>query len=303
MLKKITSGKILTTLILIISFAIIGSIGVSYYIVKNFTGKAPLIKKVTTLWKKLSPKHTVHTITFRTPDNIELAGILLEHPKAKRNILLCHGYRSCKEHLKRLVTFFPHDNILLFDYRAHGQSSGNTVTIGYDEQKDVLSALNFLEKHKGTKKLPIYGIGISMGAVSLLGATTQYQGKALKAIVIDSAFNRLDEQVSHTFTSYTGLPKVPFMSFTQLMYEYFFDVSMADINTAAWAENITIPVLVVHSKDDTHSPLVMAENIYDSLKGPKKMWQVESCEHGKIFKSFPKEYQEQVNNFFGSSII
>ena len=140
----------------------------------------------------LFKKFNAQPVSFSTQDGIGIAGLLIIRPEAARNILVCHGYRMAKERMHRFALMFPHDNILLFDYRAHGQSEGGRSSIGYYEKNDVLAALHFLQENTLTAHLPIVGVGVSMGAVTLLSAACQ--SGICKAIVLDAPFARLDSR-------------------------------------------------------------------------------------------------------------
>ncbi len=109
-------------------------------------------------------------VAIRTCDCIDLHGYLIVRKNAKKNILLCHGYRMTKEHMLPFLQLFPDDNFLLFDFRAHGQSGGELISIGCYEQRDVHAAIDFLAHDTRTKGLPLIGIGVSMGGATLLGA-------------------------------------------------------------------------------------------------------------------------------------
>lgn len=86
-------------------------------------------------------------VTFKATDGVELAGSMLVRPEAKRNIVVCAGfYEGLKEGMASFLHLFPQDsNILLFDARGHGESSGRfwsySGDYGLQEYRDVIGAL------------------------------------------------------------------------------------------------------------------------------------------------------------------
>jgi len=82
--------------------------------------------------------------------------------------------------------------VLLFDFRAHGESSGSRTSLGYHEQKDVLAALSILKAREeiDLQRIGIYGFSMG-GSTAILTAA---QSGAFSAVVADSAFTSLKDQ-------------------------------------------------------------------------------------------------------------
>lgn len=83
-------------------------------------------------------------------------------------------------------------NILLFDYRGHGQSSLIPTTCGNAEVNDLLAAVHVAASQAETRRGQVFIHGFSMGAaVALLLPTCP----AVAGIIADSSYARLDEMV------------------------------------------------------------------------------------------------------------
>ena len=277
-------------------------VSISYIIVKHFTSRrsrdaAWYIK--TNLYKQnLCATHNAIPLSFTTKDGLTLAGLLFVRENAKYNLLVCHGYSRYKEDMRTIVSLFPDQNMFFFDYRAHGESEGVATTIGHHEILDVFGALAILQTHEKTKDLPVVGIGFSMGAATLLGAAVQ--GASFKGLVVDSVFKRLDEQIAKMFGTKTGLPQVPFVSMCQTVYKYLFNCDMSEVNPFAWIQQLQMPMLIIHAKNDTLADAAVAQELFDIKEGYKKLWIVEHAPHATIYKHYPQEYAQQVNNFLSS---
>src|SRR5690606_3183417 len=85
-------------------------------------------------------------------------------------------------------------NVLSFDFRAHGQSSGQLTTFGDLESLDVLAAVRWLRDNKPQQAEKIFGIGASMGAAALITAAADPspEGRAIDAVVVFGTYARLD---------------------------------------------------------------------------------------------------------------
>lgn len=84
-------------------------------------------------------------------------------------VFLAHGWSSNKsDMLDRAAILHPDYNLLLFDFRNHGQSEPAYTTQGVREAGDLLAMLDWLEEAKGPT--PVAVLGVSMGGASGLNA-------------------------------------------------------------------------------------------------------------------------------------
>jgi fermentation-respiration switch protein FrsA (DUF1100 family) len=249
-------------------------------------------------------RRTYHTqpVHFYSKDGLRLSGLLIKRPHARRVILLCHGLAMSKEHMKRFIDLFPEDTLLVFDFRAHGQSEGDFISIGNFERYDVRAAYDFLRSHEATKNLPLIGFGVSMGGAALLGAIA-CQNVACDGIIIDSSFADLREQITHAFTDRTGLPKAILMPVTLALYELIGGYSIEQVVPKQFMTKVKGPVFIAHSEVDTTTPLAQARLLYDAASHPhKEMWVVKDAEHARIVHKYPREYAERIAQFLARCV-
>ena len=74
-------------------------------------------------------------------------------------------------------------NVLLFNWRAHGQSEGEVVTLGFNERYDLIAAVQFA-KSKGAERVGV--LGFSMGGTVAIATAAVYED--IDAVVADSPF-------------------------------------------------------------------------------------------------------------------
>ena len=84
-------------------------------------------------------------------------------------------------------------NVLLFDWRAHGESDGERTTFGYEEVKDLAAALDYVSSRPEVDPERIGVLGNSMGAaIAIRGGAALPQ---LKAVVSDSPYPSLQDSI------------------------------------------------------------------------------------------------------------
>ena len=93
-------------------------------------------------------------------------------------------------------------NVLMFDFRGHGRSEGQIVTIGALEQADLFGAVDYVTvKHKAAR---VGVLGFSMGAgVALMVAA---QDERIKTVVVDGAYPRLSGLLAN-YMRINGIPR------------------------------------------------------------------------------------------------
>ena len=148
---------------------------------------------------------------FTSDDGVALAGWWIDAVRlpagtdselaedwGKRTVVLCHGVGSAKERELDLARYLAARgfNVLVFDFRGHGQSGGNFISFGVRERCDVMAAIAWAKSKHPAEAEHLFGIGSNCGAAALLGAAVEKgPGEQLEGVVLFEPFARFDEVV------------------------------------------------------------------------------------------------------------
>jgi uncharacterized protein len=278
-------------------------VGISYYTVTKLAFPADYVAfgtsqsaLVNELRQELLKRGDIVQVGFNNQDNQRLAGFLIKRPHATANLVACHGFKGNKEWLYGLIDMFPHWNILLFDFRAHGQSEGNIITIGCHEYKDVIAAAAFM-RETTTTSLPMILYGVSMGGASILKAV-QMVPDLCDTLIIDSSYANLYRIVLRTFATKTGLPFYPFFPVTKYLFEHVTDCDISSMNPAKCVKNIQQPILFIHACNDTFTPAVHSVRLFRNAINPQSnLWIGPRCRHGLLSSYYTDLYKQKVAAF------
>ncbi len=129
---------------------------------------------------------------------LRLRGWVNDVPRARGTVVLAHGYRDDRTQLALLVEPLARRGLrtLGFDFRAHGESEGDRVTIGVEESLDVIAALGFARRTFGE---PVSYMGFSMGAAAYLLSLDRDGGGEAHVAVLDSPYDTLHEAIAARF--------------------------------------------------------------------------------------------------------
>lgn len=241
-------------------------------------------------------------VSFVTRDGVTLRGWFIpqyghdaeemphqgEH--AQKTIILLHGYPADKGDILPSFAFLGKTyNLLLFDFRYLGESDGAYSTAGALEREDLIAAIGFL-KLRGIDKVGIWGFSVG-GAVALMTAP---DAPEIRAIVSQSSYASLNQMVPELY-------RVPFLKYplaylTRLWALLILGIDLREVSPARSAENLSIPVFIIHSKNDDVISFQHALLIQEALKeNPRaEFWFEENLIHG----GFSPAYQKRIADFF-----
>lgn len=298
---------------IVMSLLIIGCtivFGISYYALSKLTfagdrlyygrKQSVLAEQIRT---ELLKRPHISSITFKNEENHTLAGLFIERKNATANAVFCHGFKSCKEFLYSLIDMFPHWNILLFDFRAHGQSEGSISSIGCHEYKDVICAMEYLKNRtKSITKIPSILLGISMGGASVIKAAEQ-QPDICDAVITDSAYANLDHTLYTTFIEHSGLPEYPFFTIVKSLFQYFTEYEVEKMNPAQCMNTIKQPVLIMHSCNDALIAPSQAIKLFENAANSNsKLWISPHCRHAWLHVYRADLYKQKIATFLNKNL-
>jgi pimeloyl-ACP methyl ester carboxylesterase len=285
----------------------------TYYILRQLTFVSdPIIygkkqsKIAQEIREELLKRTDIRTVSFVTEDHLKLVGYLFTRLHAQANVLLCHGYRGSKEFMYGYIDMFPQCNVLMFDFRAHGQSEGDIISIGCHEYKDVIAAAKYMKqltKGPNGKDLPMIFVGVSMGGSSAIKAAEHDKGLC-NALIIDSAYSDLRRMMLRGFTLRVGLPYYPFFPMLKFLFQHWASCDISMMNVMKSVENLTLPIMFIHSCNDSFTPPSHSLRLYaHSVSKNPKIWIGPVCRHGWLHSYYSDIYKKKVFKFLRKSGI
>lgn len=233
-------------------------------------------------------------ITLTSSDNIKIRAWLIKSDKANSTIIIGHGYPFDKSNILPITVFlYPDYNILLYDHRYFGKSSGYISTLGIKEVEDVKATINYINKIFPEQKVVLYGFSLS-------ASTMLMTKEKVDAIIADSPYANLENMVNHVYSIF-GPFKFVFVEVTNLLSIIFFRVHPKQISPATSVKNTTIPILIIHGSKDTQIPVENAYELKDSNQKIELMI-FKNADHGQSYALYQTQYIDSIKDFLKKHI-
>jgi uncharacterized protein len=242
---------------------------------------------------------TFETVSFDATDGTRLRGWWIPaqssdaglSERSTRTVVICHGLAGSKSTQLLLARdLVPAGyNVLVFDFRAHGESAGQTVTFGDLERRDVLGAVQWIRATHPNESETLFGVGVSTGATALIAAAADpsAEGQAISAVALYAPFAQLNDVADSVLSDYflpplnwlslhVGLPMASLQSGAHLT-----TFSPATLAEHLWPR----PVLIIHGVDDSIVPFNQSLILYNTISIPKDSYWLDRAGHNDILRS------------------
>nr|WP_244247313.1 alpha/beta fold hydrolase [Leptospira montravelensis] len=232
--------------------------------------------------------------------SLRLRGWYFKNPKKKKcGVVLLHGHGRTRYGVLKYTPLFWKRGCSLFTYdaRHHGESAGEYGTYGFYEKQDLERAIEFFSEISTVPEEDIGIFGASFGAATAL----QYaEGRSDFAFVIaDSPYMDMRSIVEKRAVDLYS-PLVLFLSPIALsVAELRADFLVDEVSPKKAAKSISVPVLIIHSKEDEITPVSHSEEIFQNLKSSRKQLFISDwgARHCKSIDTRYNEYESIVNLF------
>lgn len=238
-------------------------------------------------------------------DNLSLKAQFIENKMdSKKAVILVHGFRKTGADMGDYTKFyFDNDyHILMPDLRGHGESEGDYYGYGWHDRLDIIDWTQFLINQYDINEIVLHGNSAGAAAV-LLTSGEKTLPKEVKAIVADSSYSTMKDELAHQLKHLYGLPATPLLEITSMITKIRSGYFFGDVNILKQVEKNNRPLLLIHGDQDDLVPTYMSEQIYDVATSEKELWIVPEAGHIKAHEIITEQFEERLSNFLSEHIL
>lgn len=215
-------------------------------------------------------------LSLRTEDGETLDGWYIPADNPRGTLLFFHGNAGNISHRLDSIGIFHllGLNVLIFDYRGYGRSSGKTTEQG--TYRDAGAAWCYLVEERHIPPAEILLFGRSMGGAVATWLATQVVPAGL---IVESSFSSVPEMAAELY------PWLPVRWMARLSYD-----------SRSRIAAVKAPLLIIHSTEDEIIPFHHGRALFEAANEPKTLLEI-SGGHNDGFMVSRDKYQRGIRIF------
>lgn len=227
--------------------------------------------------------YRLHDITLETEDGESLDAWFLERDDAAATLIYFGGNDFLMVKSRIIIESYRQIpvNLLLFDYRGYGRSSGEPTVAGV--MADARAAYLYARNDAPDVQESVYVHGHSMG--SFLSAMLADE-EVVSGFILESPISEVNQWTRRL------IPWIarPFIRFN-------IDDPLKEQSNLERVSRVDIPLLIMGGSNDEVTPFRMAEDLYEaSVSSQKRLVKITGAAHNDLPKSV--EYRNALRDFF-----
>ena len=186
----------------------------------------------------LPPLFNGTEINFASRSGASLRGNLLRGKAGSGVVILMHGVRGNRGAMAEHAEFLHHagHSVLIFDFQAHGESSGEKITSGYLESMDASSAVEFARKEFPREKMAV--LGSSLGGAAAVLAEPPLQ---IDAAILELVYADIDRAIKNRIAIVLGDWARPFSALLSWQFKFRLGVNPRWFNAVEKIQFLSCP--------------------------------------------------------------
>lgn len=256
--------------------------------------------KLTAEWRESVGDLT--KVSIVADDGILLVAHVLEcAPESNRWVVLAHDYHGHWNEMLLYARSYAQRgfNLVVPEMRAHGESEGNVIGMGWLDRLDLIDWCRWIAANKN-EQARIVLHGHSMGGVAAcLAACDKLLPSGVLAAVVDSPYSDAWNMLTRVLRG-CHLPVRPVAQMVRLLLMLTpGGYDLAEASAVHAVEHAQVPTLIIHGEKDTMVPPYMSKKTYDHVSGSasgdnSQLRMFPHAGHCQALLSDPKTYYHEV---------
>ncbi len=240
-----------------------------------------------------------HNVAFLSESGATIHGWFIEGHGSKSTVILMHGVRDSRLSMLDRARFLAAAGyaVLLFDFQAHGESKGESITFGHLESRDAQAAVKFVRARLPQEKIGI--IGVSLGGAATLLAEPKLE---VNAIIIEMVYPTIRQAIDNRLKLHLGGWAGALTPLLVAQLNPRLGIQPETLQPLNKIGDVTIPMLVIAAAEDKHTPLTESQDLFNAAHEPKEFWVVPGAQHEDLYRFAKQDYEHHILSFFARAL-
>lgn len=234
---------------------------------------------------------------FLTTDKILIRAEQLGSFDERPVVVVGHGFRKSRRQCDELARALLRAGyaVLLFDFRASGESTGKYSTFGATEGADVAAAVDYVQHVLGIAPSRCAFVGFSMGAAAALMRPEAVS--SLAAVVAVAPYAHLDHSISSRTLRFTLLPLEPWYRPATWAFHEVIGIEIASVAPIEHVADVApAPLLLLGGDRDWRSPPQELYALFDAAREPCEVEILKGHDHAAL-ERWPQDAVDRILEF------
>lgn len=253
--------------------------------------KQEVIQTNETFWQ------TKQTWRLATADGLRLQAAFFDG--GSHNWVVCfHSYRSDgARDMARIAEHYYQAgyNVLVPDLRAHGESQGEIIGLGWLDRLDVIAWVQKIVEHDADAKIILQGE--SIGAAAILMASGEKLPSNVKLLISDSSYTSVYSEFHWMLRKLTKYPINRFMKLANKYAKKKLGYSLRHASVTRQLGSNHLPVLFLHGRKDQFIPVKETATLMEATAGEKQLKIFDGADHLQAKVMNTDEYWQTISDF------
>ncbi len=256
-----------------------------------------IIGKRKSEWLKKADRREV---SIESDDGLLLKGeFIIADENSPRWVIAIHGYGYTGNHKAMFNYVLPFAergyNILTPDMRAHGESEGKYIGMGWLDRKDILKWIDLITEKYPFSEIVLYGV--SMGGAAVMMTSGEELPGNVKVIIEDCGYSSVWDIFSDEAKFYFHIPDFPLIYTASFFSKLRAGYGFKEASSLEQIKKTKLPVFFIHGSKDNFVHTDMVELLYNACPTKKGMFVADDAGHGEAYYLEPDEYVKEVFEF------
>ena len=231
-----------------------------------------------------------------TSDKLQLKAKYKRNPDSHLWVLLVHGYKSDNSALMSYGAAYDEKgyNTLLPDNRAHGESEGKYIGMGWLDKEDLKQWISWITEQDSQAEIVVHGV--SMGGAATMMLSGENPDHVI-AYVEDCGYTSVWDIFASELKKRFSLPPFPVLYFSTAVAKAEAGYSFGEASSMDEVKKCQKPMLFIHGGKDDFVPASMVYALFDQAECRKDLYIAEGAGHAESKDYDPSAYWNKVFTF------
>jgi alpha-beta hydrolase superfamily lysophospholipase len=238
-------------------------------------------------------------VSFASESGTTIHGWLVHSAQDRGVVLLLPGVRANRLSMLERARMLreAHYSVLMIDFQATGESTGEAITFGWRERLDVQAAVGFAKRR--LPGMPVGIVGTSLGgAATILGAP----GLDVQGAVLEAVYPSIEKAVENRLRIRLGTAGAGLAPLLVWQLQPRLGVRPADLRPVDRVAELHCPILIIAGTDDLHTTLDDTRALYAAAREPKELWLISGAGHEDYLRVAGDAYRMRVVQFLDRAL-